>query len=101
MYHGTAGQTNYAASKAGIIGMTKSIAREVASRGITCNAIAPGFIQTDMTAVLKEDVVKQMTAQIPMKKLGQVEDIAQTAVFLAKSQYITGQVIHVNGGMAM
>ena len=98
---GNAGQVNYAASKAGIIGMTKSIAREVASRGITCNAIAPGFIQTDMTAVLKEDVVKQMTAQIPMKKLGQVEDIAQTAVFLAKSQYITGQVIHVNGGMAM
>ncbi len=98
---GNAGQVNYSASKAGIIGMTKSIAREVASRGITCNAIAPGFIQTDMTAVLKEDVVKQMTAQIPMKKLGQVEDIAQTAVFLAKSQYITGQVIHVNGGMAM
>ena len=81
---GNAGQVNYAASKAGIIGMTKSIAREVASRGITCNAIAPGFIQTDMTAVLKEDVVKQMTAQIPMKKLGQVEDIAQTAVFWQK-----------------
>ncbi|NDO45699.1 3-oxoacyl-[acyl-carrier-protein] reductase [Clostridium sp. MD294] len=98
---GNVGQVNYAASKAGIIGMTKSIAREVASRGITCNAIAPGFIQTDMTAVLKEDIIKQMTAQIPMKKLGQVEDIAQTAVFLAKSQYITGQVIHVNGGMAM
>jgi len=98
---GNAGQVNYSASKAGIIGMTKSIAREVASRGITCNAIAPGFIETDMTAILKEDVVKQMTAQIPMKKLGQVEDIAQTAVFLAKSQYITGQVIHVNGGMVM
>lgn len=98
---GNAGQVNYSASKAGIIGMTKSIAREVASRSITCNAIAPGFIETDMTAILKEDVVKQMTAQIPMKKLGQVEDIAQTAVFLAKSQYITGQVIHVNGGMAM
>lgn len=98
---GNAGQVNYAASKAGIIGMTKSIAREVASRGITCNAIAPGFIQTDMTAALKEDVVKQMIAQIPMNKLGQVEDIAQTAVFLAKSQYITGQVINVNGGMAM
>lgn len=98
---GNAGQVNYAASKAGIIGMTKSIAREVASRGITCNAIAPGFIQTDMTAALKEDVIKQMIAQIPMNKLGQVEDIAQTAVFLAKSQYITGQVINVNGGMAM
>ena len=98
---GNIGQVNYAASKSGIIGMTKSIAREVASRGITCNAIAPGFIETDMTAVLKEDIVKQMIAQIPMKKLGQVEDIAQTAVFLAKSQYITGQVIHVNGGMAM
>lgn len=98
---GNAGQVNYAASKAGVIGMTKSIAREVASRGITCNAIAPGFIQTDMTAALKEDVVKQMIAQIPMNKLGQVEDIAQTAVFLAKSQYITGQVINVNGGMAM
>ena len=98
---GNAGQVNYAASKAGIIGMTKSVAREVASRGITCNAIAPGFIETDMTAGLKEEVVKQMTAQIPMKKLGKAEDIAQTAVFLAKSQYITGQVIHVNGGMAM
>ena len=80
---------------------TKSIAREVASRGITCNAIAPGFIETDMTAVLKEDIVKQMIAQIPMKKLGQAEDVAETAVFLAKSKYITGQVIHVNGGMAM
>ncbi len=98
---GNAGQVNYAASKAGIIGMTKSVAREVASRGITCNAIAPGFIETDMTAGLKEEIIKQMVAQIPMKKLGQVEDIAQTAVFLAKSQYITGQVIHVNGGMAM
>ena len=98
---GNAGQVNYAASKAGIIGMTKSVAREVASRGITCNAIAPGFIETDMTAGLKEEIVKQMTAQIPMKKLGKAEDIAQTAVFLAKSQYITGQVIHVNGGMAM
>ncbi len=98
---GNAGQANYAASKAGVIGMTKSIAREVASRGITCNAIAPGFIETDMTAVLKEDIVKQMIAQIPMKKLGQAEDVAETAVFLAKSKYITGQVIHVNGGMAM
>ena len=98
---GNAGQVNYAASKAGIIGMTKSVAREVASRGITCNAIAPGFIETDMTAGLKEEIVKQMTAQIPMKKLGKAEDIAQTAVFLSKSQYITGQVIHVNGGMAM
>ena len=98
---GNAGQANYAASKAGVIGMTKSVAREVASRGITCNAIAPGFIETDMTAVLKEDIVKQMIAQIPMKKLGQAEDVAETAVFLAKSKYITGQVIHVNGGMAM
>ena len=98
---GNAGQVNYSASKAGIIGMTKSIAREVASRGITCNAIAQVFIEKDMTSIFKEDVVKQRTAQIPMKKLGQVEDIAQTAVFLAKSQYITGQVIHVNGGMAM
>ncbi|MEY8320062.1 3-oxoacyl-[acyl-carrier-protein] reductase [Lachnospiraceae bacterium 46-61] len=98
---GNAGQANYAASKAGVIGMTKSIAREVASRGITCNAIAPGFIETDMTAVLKEDIIKQMSAQIPMKKLGKAEDVAETAVFLAKSKYITGQVIHVNGGMAM
>ena len=98
---GNVGQANYAASKAGVIGMTKSVAREVASRGITCNAIAPGFIETDMTAVLKEDIVKQMIAQIPMKKLGQAEDVAETAVFLAKSKYITGQVIHVNGGMAM
>lgn len=98
---GNAGQANYAASKAGIIGFTKTLAKELASRNILANAVAPGFIETDMTAILKEDVVKQMTAQIPMKKLGQVEDIAQTAVFLAKSQYITGQVIHVNGGMAM
>ena len=98
---GNAGQVNYSASKAGLIGMTKSVAKELASRGITVNAVAPGFIETDMTAVLKDDIVKQMTAQIPMKKLGQVEDVAETAVFLAKSKYITGQVIHVNGGMAM
>ncbi|HIT88207.1 MAG TPA: 3-oxoacyl-[acyl-carrier-protein] reductase [Candidatus Coprocola pullicola] len=98
---GNIGQVNYAASKAGVIGMTKAIARELASRNITCNAIAPGFIETDMTAVLKEDIVKQLEDQIPMKKLGKPEDIAQTAVFLAKSHYITGQVIHVNGGMIM
>ena len=98
---GNAGQVNYAASKGGVVSMTKSFAKEVASRNITVNAIAPGFIETDMTAVLKEDIVKQMIAQIPMKKLGQAEDVAETAVFLAKSKYITGQVIHVNGGMAM
>lgn len=100
---GNAGQANYCASKAGIIGMTKSVARELASRNITVNAVAPGFIDTDMTRVLSDDVKAALLAQIPMKKLGNVEDIANAVEFLAKEEsgYITGQVINVNGGMAM
>ena len=100
---GYAGQANYSASKAGIIGLTKATAREVASRGITVNAIAPGFITTDMTEVLSEAVKTSVTETIPMKKFGKPEDIAQTALFLASEEaaYITGQVICVDGGMAM
>ena len=99
---GNAGQ-NYAASKAGLIGMTKSAARELASRNITVNAVAPGFIETDMTDVLPDSVKEQLLAQIPMKKLGQTGDIANAVCFLAdeKASYITGQVLQVNGGMAM
>ena len=98
---GNAGQANYAASKAGVVGLTKSVARELASRGITCNAIAPGFIETDMTDVLSDKVKELTVSQIPLKKLGQVEDIARAAVFLATNKYITGQVINVDGGMVM
>ncbi len=100
---GNAGQVNYAASKAGLIGMTKSVAKELASRGITCNAIAPGFIETDMTAKLPENVVDEMMKNIPVKRLGSGEDIANAVVFLASdyASYITGQVICVDGGMAM
>jgi len=98
---GNAGQANYSASKAGIIGLTKSVARELASRNITVNAIAPGFIETDMTDVLDEKVKEAMMAQIPAKRLGQTEDIAHAVDFLASEQasYITGQVLNVNGGM--
>lgn len=98
---GNLGQANYAASKAGIIGLTKSVAREAASRGITCNAITPGFIETDMTAALSEKNQKAMLEQIPLKKFGKTKDIAEAAVFLSKSDYITGQTIRVNGGMYM
>lgn len=98
---GNVGQANYAASKAGVVGFTKSVAREVAARGITCNAIAPGFIETEMTDVLSDKVKEQMNQQIPLKSFGQVEDVANTAVFLAKSPYITGQVINVDGGLVM
>lgn len=100
---GNAGQINYSAAKAGIIGMTKSLAREVGSRGITVNAIAPGFIDTDMTAVLKEDVKEAIMSEIPLKRMGQPRDIAQAAAFLASdnASYITGQVISVDGGMYM
>lgn len=100
---GNAGQVNYAASKSGIIGMTMSLAREVGSRGITVNAVAPGFIQTAMTDVLPEDVKANLAKQIPLGYLGQVEDIAKTVLFLASddARYITGQTIHVDGGMAM
>lgn len=100
---GNAGQANYSASKAGIIGLTKSAARELASRNVTVNAIAPGFIETEMTAVLSDSVKENILAQIPMNKLGSTKDIAEAAAFLAsdKAGYITGQVIQINGGMAM
>ena len=96
---GNAGQVNYAASKAGMIGLTKSLAREVASRGITVNAIAPGFIETDMTDQLSDRVKEAMLGQIPLKSFGQVEHIAKTVDFLIDNDYITGQVIEVNGGL--
>jgi 3-oxoacyl-[acyl-carrier protein] reductase len=100
---GNAGQANYAASKAGLIGFTKSIAREFASRGITANALAPGFIETDMTSVLNDEQKKGVLNAIPMKSFGQAEDIANAALFLASpaSRYITGQVLAVDGGMVM
>jgi 3-oxoacyl-[acyl-carrier protein] reductase len=98
---GNAGQSNYVASKAGIIGLTKSLAKELGSRGVTVNAVAPGFIETKMTAVLSEEVKENYMAQIPLKRFGKPEDIANACLFLAskKANYITGQVISVNGGM--
>jgi len=101
--HGNAGQVNYSASKAGIIGMTKSMAKELGAKGICVNAIAPGFIETEMTDVLSDDVKKSIKSGIPMGKMGSVDDIAQTAAFLASdaAAYITGQVIGVDGGMGM
>ena len=100
---GNAGQANYAASKAGVIGLTKTTAREVASRGITVNAIAPGFIETDMTEVLPEKVKEASISQIPLGKFGKAEDVADAVAFLASDEaaYITGQVLHVDGGMVM
>ena len=100
---GNAGQTNYAASKAGLIGFTKSLARELASRNITVNAVAPGFIATDMTAGLPDEIIKKLEAQIPLGKTGQPENIASAVAFLASAEasYITGQVICVDGGMVM
>ena len=98
---GGAGQANYAASKGGLIAMTKSIAAEVASRGITANAIAPGFIETPMTDVLPDELKKRYLEQIPAGRFGKPEDIANVCVFLASDEasYINGQTIHVNGGM--
>jgi 3-oxoacyl-[acyl-carrier protein] reductase len=100
---GNAGQCNYAASKAGVIGFTQSVARELAGRGIRVNAIAPGFIQTDMTSVLKEEMKAALLKQIPLGRLGEAEDIADAALFLASpaARYITGQVLTVDGGMVM
>ena len=99
--YGNAGQVNYAAAKAGVIGMTKSVAKELGSRGITCNAVAPGFIETDMTAALTDDVKEKIAAGITLGRLGQVEDIAEAVAFLAsdKASYITGQVLEVAGGL--
>lgn len=100
---GNAGQVNYAASKAGMIGMTKSFAQEIATRGITANCIAPGFIETAMTAELPENVIKNMLDAIPQGRMGQADEIAASVAFLASNEasYITGQTLHVNGGMAM
>ncbi len=100
---GNAGQSNYAASKAALIGFTKSIAKELAPRGITANAIAPGFIETDMTAVLDEKVRNSIIERVPMARFGSTDDIANTAVFLAleSTSYMTGQVLTVDGGMVM
>ncbi len=100
---GNAGQVNYAASKAGVIGMTKSAAKELAGRGITVNAVAPGFIETEMTSVLSEKVQEQAKNQIPLGHFGTPEDVANAVVFLASEQakYITGQVLQVDGGMVM
>lgn len=100
---GNAGQVNYAASKAGVIGMTKSLAKELGSRNVTANAIAPGFITTDMTDALPDAVKEQMAKEIPLARMGQPEDVANAVAFLVsdKASYITGQVLNVDGGMAM
>ena len=100
---GNAGQSNYAASKAGVIGLTKSVARELASRGICVNAVAPGFVETEMTAVLPEKTQEELKKQIPLGRAGQVQDIANAVAFLAspESDYITGQILSVDGGMAI
>jgi 3-oxoacyl-[acyl-carrier protein] reductase len=100
---GNAGQTNYSAAKAGVLGFTKSLAKEVASRGITVNAVAPGFIDTDMTKDLSEEQKEAIFSQVPANRLGQPKEIAATVAFLASNQaaYITGETIHVNGGMYM
>ena len=100
---GNAGQTNYAAAKAGLMGFSKSMAREVGSRGITVNCVAPGFIDTDMTKALPEEQRTALAAGIALGKLGEPQDIADTVLFLASDQgkYITGQTLHVNGGMLM
>ena len=101
--NGNAGQANYAASKAGIIGVTKSVARELAGRGVTCNAVAPGYIETDMTNALSDKVKTAIEASIPMKRRGKPEDVANAVAFLASddASYITGEVLRVDGGMAM
>lgn len=100
---GNAGQSNYAAAKAGLIGFTKSMAKELAKRGINVNAVAPGFIQTDMTSVLPDNVKEEFLKSIPLMRIGKPEDIANTVLFLASeySDYITGQVINIDGGMVM
>ena len=96
---GNAGQANYAASKAGLIGLTKTVARELGSRGVTCNAVAPGFIATGMTAALTEEQQAYMKQNIPLGRIGRPEDVAAAVLFLAENRYITGEVIKVDGGM--
>ena len=100
---GNAGQTNYAAAKAGVLGFSKSAAKELAARGVTVNMVAPGFIDTDMTAVLSDKVKETMVQEIPMRKMGRPEDVAGAVLFLVSdcSSYITGQVVNVDGGMVM
>ncbi|WP_165212309.1 3-oxoacyl-[acyl-carrier-protein] reductase [Streptococcus tangpeifui] len=98
---GNVGQANYAASKAGLLGLTKSVAREVAGRNVRVNAIAPGFIESDMTDAIPEKAKESMLGQIPMKRIGQAEEVADVAIFLAGQEYITGQVIAIDGGMTM
>jgi len=100
---GNPGQANYAAAKAGILGFTKSLAKEIASRGVTVNAVAPGFIDTDMTRTLSDDQRTALTSQVPMARLGSVDDIAAAVLFLCSpgASYITGETLHVNGGMYM
>lgn len=100
---GNAGQANYAASKAGMIGMSKSIAQEVAARGVTVNCVAPGFIETAMTDVLKDDLKKKLLEAVPARRLGNPDDVASGVVYLASDEasYVTGQTLHINGGMAM
>lgn len=98
---GNIGQANYAASKAGLIGFTKSVAREVAARGICVNAIAPGFIESDMTDAIPEKMQETILAGIPMKRIGKAEEVASVATFLAQQDYLTGQVIAIDGGMTM
>ncbi len=98
---GNIGQANYAASKAGLIGFTKSVAREVAARGVRVNAIAPGFIESDMTDAIPEKMQEGLLTQIPMKRIGKAEEVASVVTFLAQQEYITGQVIAIDGGMTM
>ena len=100
---GNSGQTNYAATKAGMIGFTKSVAKELGGKGITCNAIAPGFIETDMIETLPKEYISNIISKIPLKRLGNTEDVSDLVIFLAsdKSNYITGQILSVDGGMNM
>ncbi len=100
---GNAGQANYSASKAGVVGLTKTIARELASRNVTCNAIAPGFIETPMTANMNQDALQEACKSIPLRRMGKPEDVAAVAAFLASdgAGYITGSVINVDGGFFM
>ena len=102
-FSGNAGQVNYAAAKAGLVGLTKSLARELSTRGITVNGVAPGFIETDMTDGLSEEVINKILSEIPLARLGQSDDVAAAVAYLASddASYVTGQFIHVNGGMYM